>query len=239
MEWLNYSIVGGLIRKVMNQRKTLFQIALDILTKQEAKELLTPKMLNTVDIVEIGTPLIIRYGLSIVEQIKDWIKGDKILFADTKIADAGHWETCEAISSGANMVSVLAGASFNTLEEVRDATQLNQAKMVVDIIDLSLSDESKIKFINTLNPDYLCIHLATDVVKKGGSLLEFSRQLSFVSSRRLPLMVAGGIHSQNLLDILKNIQPAVVVAGSSITKASDPELEAQNMRRIIDETILY
>jgi 3-keto-L-gulonate-6-phosphate decarboxylase len=137
------------------------------------------------------------------------------------------------------MVSVLAGASFNTLEEVRDATQLNQAKMVVDIIDLSLSDESKIKFINTLNPDYLCIHLATDVVKKGGSLLEFSRQLSFVSSRRLPLMVAGGIHPQNLLDILKNIQPAVVVAGSSITKASDPELEAQNMRRIIDETILY
>jgi len=239
MEWFSYSIVGGLIRKVMNQRKTLFQIALDILTKQEAKELLTPKMLNTVDIVEIGTPLIIRYGLSIVEQIKDWIKGDKILFADTKIADAGHWETCEAISSGANMVSVLAGASFNTLEEVRDATQLNQAKMVVDIIDLSLSDESKIKFINTLNPDYLCIHLATDVVKKGGSLLEFSRQLSFVSSRRLPLMVAGGIHPQNLLDILKNIQPAVVVAGSSITKASDPELEAQNMRRIIDETILY
>ena len=239
MEWFSYSIVGGLIIKAMNQRKTLFQIALDILTKQEAKELLTPKMLNTVDIVEIGTPLIIRYGLSIVEQIKDWIKGDKILFADTKIADAGHWETCEAISSGANMVSVLAGASFNTLEEVRDATQLNQAKMVVDIIDLSLSDESKIKFINTFNPDYLCIHLATDVVKKGGSLLEFSRQLSFVSSRRLPLMVAGGIHPQNLLDILKNIQPAVVVAGSSITKASDPELEAQNMRRIIDETILY
>ncbi|MGI6750630.1 MAG: hypothetical protein ACOX6A_09030 [Atribacter sp.] len=65
------------------------------------------------------------------------------------------------------------------MEEVRDATQLNQAKMVVDIIDLSLSDESKIQFINSLNPDYLCIHLSTDVVKKGGSLLEFSRQSSF------------------------------------------------------------
>ena len=85
--------------------------------------------------------------------------------------------------------------------------------MVVDIIDLSLSDENKIKFIYSLCPDYLCIHLSTDVVKKGGSLLEFSRQSSFVSSRRLPLMVAGGIHSLNLPEILKSIRPAIVVAG--------------------------
>ena len=222
----------------MNQRKALFQIALDILTKQEVRELLTPEILNTIDIVEIGTPLIIRYGLSIIEQIKDWTKGEKVLFADTKIADAGRWETNEAISVGANMVSVLAGASFETLEEVRDTVQLNQAKMVVDIIDLSLSDENKIKFIDSLKPDYLCIHLATDVIKKGGSLLEFSRELPFVTSRRLPLMVAGGIHSRNLMDILINIQPAIVVAGSSITKASDPKREAQHMRRIIDETIV-
>lgn len=222
----------------MNQRKALFQIALDILTKQEVRELLTPEILNTIDIVEIGTPLIIRYGLSIIEEIKDWTKGEKVLFADTKIADAGQWEANEAISAGANMVSVLAGASFETLEEVRDTVQLNQAKMVVDIIDLSLSDENKIKFIDSLKPDYLCIHLATDVIKKGGSLLEFSRELPFVTSRRLPLMVAGGIHSRNLMDILINIQPAVVVAGSSITKASDPKREAQHMRRIIDETIV-
>lgn len=222
----------------MNQRKALFQIALDILSKQEVRELLTPEILNTIDIVEIGTPLIIRYGLSIIEQIKDWTKGEKVLFADTKIADAGQWEANEAISAGANMVSVLAGASFETLEEVRDTVQLNQAKMVVDIIDLSLSDENKIKFIDSLKPDYLGIHLATDVIKKGGSLLEFSRELPFVTSRRLPLMVAGGIHSRNLMDILINIQPAVVVAGSSITKASDPKREAQHMRRIIDETIV-
>ena len=210
----------------------------DILTKQEVRELLTPEILNTIDIVEIGTPLIIRYGLSIIEQIKDWTKGEKVLFADTKIADAGQWEANEAISAGANMVSVLAGASFETLEEVRDTVQLNQAKMVVDIIDLSLSDENKIKFIDSLKPDYLGIHLATDVIKKGGSLLEFSRELPFVTSRRLPLMVAGGIHSRNLMDILINIQPAIVVAGSSITKASDPKREAQHMRRIIDETIV-
>ena len=222
----------------MNQRKALFQIALDILTKQEVRELLTPEILNTIDIVEIGTPLIIRYGLSIIEQIKDWTKGEKVLFADTKNADAGQWEANEAISAGANMVSVLAGASFETLEEVRDTVQLNQAKMVVDIIDLSLSDENKIKFIDSLKPDYLGIHLATDVIKKGGSLLEFSRELPFVTSRRLPLMVAGGIHSRNLMDILINIQPAIVVAGSSITKASDPKREAQHMRRIIDETIV-
>ena len=130
----------------MNQRNVLFQIALDILTKEEVKDLLTPELLATVDIVEVGTPLIVRYGLSIVEQIKNWTNREKILFADTKIVDAGHWETNEAISAGADLVSVLAGASSYTLEEVRDTAHSNQIKMVVDIIDLSLSDQNKIEF---------------------------------------------------------------------------------------------
>jgi len=223
----------------MNQRNVLFQIALDILTKEEIKDLLTPELLATVDIVEVGTPLIVRYGLSIVEQIKNWTNREKILFADTKIVDAGRWETNEAISAGADLVSVLAGASSYTLEEVRDTAHSNQIKMVVDIIDLSLSDQNKIEFIYSLSSDYLCIHLSTDVVKRGGSLLEFSHKLPFISTRRLPLMVAGGIHSLNLSDILKSLQPAIIVAGSSITKASDPILEAQTIRRTIDEATLF
>ncbi len=45
--------------------------------------------------------------------------GEKKVFADTKIVDAGGWETEESLRSGADMVSVLAGASFFTLQEAK------------------------------------------------------------------------------------------------------------------------
>jgi 3-hexulose-6-phosphate synthase len=223
----------------MADNRILLQIALDILTLEQVKSLLTPELLAVVDIVEVGTPLIIRYGLSMVEKVKSWTEGKKIIFSDTKIVDAGRWETREALSAGADLVSVLAGASTYTLEEVRDTAHSENAQMVVDIIDLSLTDHSKVSFLYSLRPDYLCIHLSSDAVKKGGSLLEFSQQLPFVSSRQLPLMVAGGINVTNLPVIVHDLEPAIVVAGSSLTGAQNPDGEAKKMRRIIDEFILF
>ncbi len=49
--------------------KPRFQLALDIVTREKAKQLVS-SLLDYVDIIEVGTPLILRYGLSIVTEIK-------------------------------------------------------------------------------------------------------------------------------------------------------------------------
>ena len=210
-----------------------FQLALDIVTREEATHLAS-SLLDYVDIVEVGTPLILRYGLSIVAEIKN-IVGEKRVFADTKIVDAGRWETEEALKSGANMVSVLAGASLFTLQEAKEVCQERGAQLVVDIIDFFFPYPQKVQEIKEIDPDFLSLHLASDAFQRGESWLEVMEKSPFLSEKNFSFMVAGGISPATLPQIIKEISPAVVVVGSAITSSSHPEEIAKEIRRIIDE----
>ncbi|HPT63857.1 MAG TPA: orotidine 5'-phosphate decarboxylase [Candidatus Atribacteria bacterium] len=213
--------------------KPRFQLALDIVTWEKAKQLAS-SLLDYVDIIEVGTPLILRYGLSIVTEIKSLV-GEKKVFADTKIVDAGGWETEESLRSGADMVSVLAGASFFTLQEAKEVCRERGAQLVVDTIDFFFPCPEKMKEIREVNPDFLSLHLASDAFQKGESWLEVMEKSPFLREGGYSFMVAGGISAVSLPQIMKEVSPAVVVVGSAITNSPHPEEEAREIRRIIDE----
>ena len=59
-----------------------------------------------VDIVEIGTPLLIAEGLGAVRAVCSAHPG-MIVLADTKIMDAGGYEARLAFEAGADIVTVL------------------------------------------------------------------------------------------------------------------------------------
>ncbi len=213
--------------------KPYFQLALDIVTREEAKRLAL-SLLDYIDIIEVGTPLILRYGLSIVAEIKNLV-GKKKVFADTKIVDAGSWETEEALKSGADMVSLLAGASFFTLREAKEVCQSRGARLVVDSIDFFFPCPQKVKEIKEIDPDFLSLHLASDAFHKGENWLEAMEKSPFLSEKGFAFMVAGGISLSSLPRIIKEISPSVVVVGSAITNSPHPEEMAKEIREIIDE----
>ncbi|HSV30686.1 MAG TPA: orotidine 5'-phosphate decarboxylase / HUMPS family protein [Atribacteraceae bacterium] len=215
--------------------RTRLLLALDILSLSRAREL-CGLLAEVVDIIEVGTPLIVCHGLPVVSKVREWTGGGRPIFADTKIVDAGRWETLEAVRAGADMVSVLAGASEATLSEVKQSVVDSGAEMVVDTIDLSPRDESKIEFIDHLLPDYLCLHLSTDVVKRGGTILDHRKVLPLTASPPERIMVAGGINLHNLREVLKAFRPAVVVVGSGLSAQENPLAVAREMRRYIDES---
>jgi 3-keto-L-gulonate-6-phosphate decarboxylase len=62
------------------------QLALDDITREEIFPLLE-KIEGFVDIVEVGTPLLMRYGVSIITEIKQHQPSLKVL-SDAKIMDA-------------------------------------------------------------------------------------------------------------------------------------------------------
>ncbi|PNZ17142.1 MULTISPECIES: orotidine 5'-phosphate decarboxylase / HUMPS family protein, partial [Staphylococcus] len=62
------------------------QLAIDLLNKEDAAELAN-KVKDYVDIVEIGTPIVINEGLPAVQHLNDNIDSVKVL-ADLKIMDA-------------------------------------------------------------------------------------------------------------------------------------------------------
>ncbi|MDI3542785.1 MAG: 3-hexulose-6-phosphate synthase [Candidatus Atribacteria bacterium] len=213
--------------------KSYLQLALDIVTREEAKHLVS-SLLDYVDIIEVGTPLILRYGLSMVTEIRK-LGEDKKIFADTKIVDAGKWETGEALKSGADMVSVLAGASLFTLREAKEVCQERKAQLVVDTIDFFFPYPQKVKEIKEINPDFLSLHLASDAFQRGESWLAVMEKSPFLSEKNFSFMVAGGISPATLPQIIKEVSPAVVVVGSAITNSPHPEEITKEIRRIIDE----
>ncbi|MGC7687307.1 orotidine 5'-phosphate decarboxylase / HUMPS family protein [Staphylococcus epidermidis] len=78
------------------------QLAIDLLNKEEAAEL-AKKVEEYVDIVEIGTPIVINEGLPAVQHLNENISNAKVL-ADLKIIDVADYEVSQAVKLGADVV---------------------------------------------------------------------------------------------------------------------------------------
>ncbi len=209
-------------------------MALDILPLERVKTL-CHEITSLVDLVEVGTPLIVQHGLGVVQKVREWTGEAVPLFVDTKIVDAGRWETEEAARAGAQLISVLAGASAVTLREVRETAHKLGVGMVVDSIDLAPCDREKADFIDTLRPEYVCLHLSSDEAGKGEKLSERITAHPLGNTKASHLMVAGGIGPSTLPALLSVVQPALVVVGSSLTRSEAPEKVAESLRRMVDE----
>ena len=106
------------------------QVAMDVLTVVAALDL-AGKVAESVDIIELGTPLIKNAGLSAVTAVKT-AHPDKIIFADMKTMDAGELEADIAFNAGADLVSVLGSADDSTIAgAVKAATAHNKGVAVV------------------------------------------------------------------------------------------------------------
>ncbi|MEN3186107.1 MAG: orotidine 5'-phosphate decarboxylase / HUMPS family protein [Atribacterota bacterium] len=208
------------------------QLALDTLSREEAKRLVQ-LLYQEVDIVEVGTPLLLRCGLKVVEEIKE-IVGAKPVFADAKIVDAGRYETEMLLQSGANMVSVLAGASFSTLKEAKEICVKKQAELVVDTIDLPDPSPKRIEELRIISPDYVALHLASDLVQAGRSWEEVMPSSPFLQES-FAFMVAGGLRPESLPRVLTLLEPQIVVVGSAVTTSSNPQEEVKRLKEVLHE----
>ncbi len=90
------------------------QLALDIFNLDEALGL-AEKLKEYIDIIEIGTPFVLEYGMEAVRQFCAKFPDKKIL-ADTKIMDAGELESAAAFKAGADYVTVLAVTDIATIK---------------------------------------------------------------------------------------------------------------------------
>ncbi|MCG2361814.1 orotidine 5'-phosphate decarboxylase [Staphylococcus epidermidis] len=80
------------------------QLAIDLLNKEEAAEL-AKKVEEYVDIVEIGTPIVINEGLPAVQHLNENMSNAKVL-AELKIMDAADYEVSQAVKFGADVVTI-------------------------------------------------------------------------------------------------------------------------------------
>jgi len=108
------------------------QLAIDLLNKEDAAELAN-KVKDYVDIVEIGTPIVINEGLPAVQHLNDNIEGVKVL-ADLKIMDAADYEVSQAVKFGADVITILGVAEDASIKAAVEEAHKSGKELLVDMI---------------------------------------------------------------------------------------------------------
>ncbi len=99
---MNFIILVTFLTIYIYRNEMELQLAIDLLNKEEAAEL-AKKVEEYVDIVEIGTPIVINEGLPAVQHLNENISNAKVL-ADLKIIDVADYEVSQAVKLGADVV---------------------------------------------------------------------------------------------------------------------------------------
>lgn len=192
------------------------QLALDLVDCQAAKAILS-KVHDLIDIVEIGTPFLLKEGVRAITEIKNAYPSLEVL-ADVKIMDGGDYEARLAYAAGADIVTVLGAAASVTIQNVVKTARACQKSVLVDMIAVEPLEERAMQ-IDQFGVDYICVHTGTDVQAQGkGPLDELQRVSAIIRNARIA--VAGGINRETLPQILP-YQPEIVIVGGAITAKAD------------------
>ena len=204
------------------------QLALDDIILGEAIEILYT-LADKVDIIEVGTPMIMKNGMIAVQEIRKCFPDHEIL-ADMKIMDAGFLEAQLAFEAGADIVTVLGAACNDTIVAAKDAALKYNGKIMIDMIaveELAMRATS----LDSLQTDYLCVHTAFDRQQTGQNPLEELIVLKGIV-KNAGIAVAGGINSNSLDRILRQ-EPDIVVVGGGIMEHPDRRKSAENMKEMM------
>ena len=203
----------------------LLQIALD---KPEHFAVL-PQLRGIADIVEVGTPLLKRFGIGAIATARE-LCPDTLVMADTKTVDGGQLEAEMVFGAGAAFMTVLSCTSKATHDAVGRVAADYGATVIVDTI--TELGKSELLPANASFPDsfaYVGVHLPTDARHAGDRSTAHIDAVAEMHRRGFRVALAGGIGPKTL-DAVLAVEPEILIVGSAITGSEHPEETAKWIR---------
>lgn len=204
------------------------QLALDLVDIPGAKEIVA-EVADYIDIVEIGTPVVINEGLHAVKAIKDAFPQLKVL-ADLKIMDAGGYEVMKAAEAGADIVTVLGVADDSTIRGAVEEARKSGREILVDLINVK-DLKTRAAEVEALGVDYICVHSGYDHQAEGKNSFEDLQAIKSVVTRA-KTAIAGGIKLATLPEVI-TANPDLVIVGGGITGEADKKAAAAEMKQLV------
>lgn len=206
------------------------QLALDLVDIPQAKKLVK-EVEAYIDIVEIGTPVVINEGLRAVKEIKEAFPNLRVL-ADLKIMDAAGYEVMKASEAGADIVTVLGASEDMTIKGAVEEARKQGKQILVDMISVK-NLEQRAQEIDALGVDYICVHTGYDLQAVGKNSFEDLLTIKRVV-KQAKIAIAGGIKLSTLPEIIK-ANPDLVIVGGGITGQEDQQAAAAEMQKLIKQ----
>lgn len=204
------------------------QLALDLVNIPEAIEVVK-EVEAYIDIVEIGTPVVINEGLRAVKEMKEAFPNLKVL-ADLKIMDAGGYEVMKASEAGADIITVLGVSDDSTIRGAVEEARKQGRKIMVDMINVKHMEE-RAQEIDAMGVDYICVHSGYDHQAAGKNSFEELTAIKRVV-KHAKTAIAGGIKLDTLPEVVK-ANPDLVIVGGGITGQQDKKKVASEMRELV------
>ncbi len=199
-------------------RPPYLQIALDAPSVEAAKKVLEQLPGSDRIIIEVGTPLIKRYGTRVINELRQVAK-DKFVIADLKTLDVGKVEVDIAYEDTADAVVAAGLAPPETL----DATVSEARRMgIYAVIDmLNVEDVlAKLKSIKDL-PDIVILHRGIDQESGRTCGLERIKMIrQAFPNKKLLIAVAGGIVPETAKEALEQ-GADILIVGRYVTQSRD------------------
>jgi 3-hexulose-6-phosphate synthase len=204
------------------------QLALDLVDIKGAIEVVK-EVGEYIDVVEIGTPVVINEGLRAVKEVKAAFPNLTVL-ADLKIMDAAGYEVSQAAAAGADIITILATAEDESIKGAVAESKKQGKEILVDMIavkDLA----TRAKEVDDFGVDYICVHTGYDLQAVGKNSFE---DLSIIKSvvKNAKTAIAGGIKLETLPEAIKQ-NPDLIIVGGGITSQDDKKATARKMYELI------
>jgi len=201
-------------------RPPYLQISLDAPSLEGSKKVIAQLPGSDRLIIEVGTPLIKRYGTRVINELRQTAK-DAFMIADLKTLDVGKVEVDIAYEDTADAVVAAGLAPPETLDAfVHEAKRLG-IYGVVDMLNVE-NPVAKLKQLKEF-PDMVILHRGIDQETGKSMGLERIQELrQTFKGKRFLIAVAGGIVPETAKEALEK-GADVLIVGRYVTQSRDIE----------------
>jgi bifunctional enzyme Fae/Hps len=172
-------------------------------------------------ILEAGTPLIKRYGMDVISQLRE-VRPDAFIVADLKTLDTGNLEARMVADATADAIVISALAPVSTLHKAIEEAHKTGIYAVMDTLNCldPVTVLSELKKMGSL-PDVVELHRGIDVedTEHAWGSIDDIKAFS-TESHKILVAVAGGIRIDTMPLALK-AGADILVVGRAITNAKD------------------
>jgi 3-keto-L-gulonate-6-phosphate decarboxylase len=213
-------------------KRPKIQVALDTTDLSDALTVAL-QVADVVDRIEIGTPLLRKYGIRAIEALRAEL-GQTVLVADCKIVDYGEVETTLAINAGANGITVQATAARETVEAVCETAISMGAFAMADSIGIIDMRDLERK-LRGLKLSHVIIHRGKDEQSLRGPI-SIRETIDSVTNIKLPpLAIAGGITPGDISDLAMLDGIDTLIVGEAIISSYVPRVTANKFWSALHE----